>query len=41
MICYVGDYVCILFCDKRWGAFGSVMNGLCIKVVKVFLEWIE
>jgi chromosome transmission fidelity protein 1 len=38
---HVGDYACILLCDKRWGAFGSATNGSRTKAAKALPEWIE
>ena len=39
---HVGDYACILLCDKRWGAFGTgAAPGQRTKVAKALPEWIE
>jgi chromosome transmission fidelity protein 1 len=37
---HVGDYACIVLCDKRWGAFGSAQEQRT-KAAKGLPEWIE
>ena len=37
---HVGDYACIVLCDKRWGTFGSA-QGQRTKAAKGLPEWIE
>jgi len=36
---HVGDYACILLCDKRWGMFGT--SSARTKAAKALPDWIE